>query len=136
MPVGQVNTALGSLNLVFWHPRPDSVAEEGCGPCTRGGPSALRMSFRMSRFKDEAPKAVSSRTTVHAGSVVSRSGVCTRRRACRTLPLSPGGSRPLWMREEHGLPVPAWHSRRSGVPYFTVKLVISALYTSRRGKTK
>lgn len=39
MPVGQVNTALGSLNLVFWHPRPDSVAEEGCGPCTRGGPS-------------------------------------------------------------------------------------------------
>lgn len=55
----------------------------------------LRMSFRMSRFKEEAPKAVSSRTTVHAGSVVSRSGVCTRRRACRTLQLSPGGSRPL-----------------------------------------
>lgn len=75
MPVGQVNTALGSLNLVFWHPRPDSVAEEGCGPCTRGGPSALRMSFRMSRFKEEAPKAVSSRTTVHAGSVVSVGGL-------------------------------------------------------------
>lgn len=98
----------------------------------------------MSRFKEEVPKGVSSRTVVRAGRTVSsgrelahtntQTGVSHHAAVPRRVPSS------LWMREEHGLllkryTLPAQQSEEWR-PLFTVKLVVSALYTSRSGKMK
>lgn len=153
MPVEQVNTCLfpclGFLQPNFLAPKAWQSA--------RGSLWALydrrTECFSVHRHFSECPskwadlKKRCQRELAHApwfvwaGSCRSRE-FSTHKRVCHTMLLSPGGSRPLsgWEKNMSLLfkkcTIPAQHSWRNGVPYFTVKLVISALYTSRNGKIK